>query len=122
MWMSCLSSRSALRNGIDRTRFHKQLTLRPGTSSREFIRRPGTASPGDPCLSTINHQPLYRFLGVTPRSSDVRSLLASLCQELRRRHPLENPIPGDVRELNKELNEHFKTATAQAPLILFLDP
>lgn len=74
--------------------------------------------------STLNSQPsplIYRLIGVTPRSSDVRSLLASLCQELRQRHPLESPIPGDVRELTKELGEHFRTATAQAPLILFLD-
>lgn len=66
-------------------------------------------------------KPVVRFVGVTPRSSDVRSLLASLCQELRQRHPLESPIPGDIRELTKELDEHFKTTTAQAPLILFLD-
>ena len=66
-------------------------------------------------------KPVVRFIGVTPRSSDVRSLLASLCQELRQRHPLDNPLPVDVRELTKELDEHFKSATAQAPLILLLD-
>ena len=70
---------------------------------------------------TQNEEVIVRFIGVTPRSSDVRSLLASLCQELRQRHPLENSIPGDVRELSAELDEHFKMATAQAPLLLFLD-
>jgi hypothetical protein len=62
-----------------------------------------------------------RFIGVTPRSSDIRSLLASLCQELRQRHPLETPLPGDVHELTRELQEHFKAAAAHEPLILFLD-
>jgi hypothetical protein len=66
-------------------------------------------------------KPVVRFIGVTPHSSDIRSLLASLCQELRQRHPLEGPLPGDVHELTRELQEHFKAAAAHEPLILFLD-
>lgn len=62
-----------------------------------------------------------RFIGVTPRSSDVRSLLVSLCQELRSIHPLESSLSTDLGMLVEELNKHFKSATPQAPLILFLD-
>jgi len=66
-------------------------------------------------------KPVVRFIGVTPRASDIRSLLASLCREIRQRHPLESPISGDVPELTMELNEHLGAATAQEPLIMFLD-
>ena len=64
---------------------------------------------------------IVHFIGVTPGASDARSLLSSLCEELRRKHPLETPLPGDVRELTKELQEHLKAATTQAPVVLFLD-
>lgn len=62
-----------------------------------------------------------RFIGVTPHSSDLRSLLSSLCQELREQHPIESPLPGDLRKLILELQEHLEAATVQAPVILFLD-
>ncbi len=83
-------------------------------------------------------QPIVRFIGVTPRSSDLRSLLRSLCQELRQRFetgsaplegttpgagltPFQTPIPSDIRELIDEFRKHLQTATAEQPVILFLD-
>ena len=71
--------------------------------------------------STINHQPLLRFIGVTPRSSKIRSLLGSLCQELRLRHPREGELSADTKTLSEELQEHFQSATKEQPIILFLD-
>jgi hypothetical protein len=69
------------------------------------------------------HKPelIVRFIGVTPRSSDIRSLLGSLCQELRLRHPREGELPADIKALGEELQEHFRSATPEQPLILFLD-
>jgi hypothetical protein len=64
---------------------------------------------------------IVRFIGVTPRSSDLRSLLGSLCQELRLRHPREGELPTDIKALGEELHEHFRSATPEQPLILFLD-
>ncbi|MBN2560005.1 MAG: DUF4062 domain-containing protein [Phycisphaerae bacterium] len=64
---------------------------------------------------------IIRFIGTTPRSSDLRGLLTSLCQELRLRYPREGELPTEIRLLEVELQEHFKAATAEQPLILFLD-
>ena len=64
---------------------------------------------------------IVRFLGVTPHSSDIRSLLASLCQELRQRNPRSDELSGDVHELIRELHAHFNSATTERPLVLFLD-
>ncbi|MEK6260412.1 MAG: AAA family ATPase [Planctomycetota bacterium] len=87
-----------------------------------------------------DHQPIVRFIGVTPRSSDLRSLLGSLCQELRQRFekgsdtlegttsgeglpPFQTPLSTDIRELIEEFRKHLhmESATAQQPIILFLD-
>jgi WD40 repeat protein len=64
---------------------------------------------------------IVRYIGVTPRSSDIRSLLGSLCQELRLRHPREGELPTDIKGLGEELQEHFRSAMPEQPLILFLD-
>jgi len=66
-------------------------------------------------------RPVVRFIGVTPHSSDARSLLSSLCQELRSRHPLPNPLPAEIGDLTRELNQHLYAATAGNPVVLFLD-
>ena len=66
-------------------------------------------------------KPVIRLIGTTPRSSDVRSLLGSLCQELRLRHPREGELPADTKALREELHEHFWAATPEQPLILFMD-
>lgn len=65
--------------------------------------------------------PIVRFIGITPRSSDLRTLLSSLCQELRQRHPIEEPLSADVRELIQEFRKSLTAATAEQPIILFLD-
>ena len=65
---------------------------------------------------------LYRFIGVTPGSSDGRSLLDSLCHELSRRYGADvTNIPTDYRDLVPELGKRMALATSDKPLILFLD-
>lgn len=64
---------------------------------------------------------IERFIGVAPRSSDIRSLLSSLCQELRQRNPRTDPLPTEIKELRDEFTQHLQAATPEQPLILFLD-
>lgn len=75
------------------------------------------------CESRIaNRAIVYRFIGATPASSDGRSLLESLCREVTRIYEGdEATIPTDYRELVKEFGERLKLATAEKPLIMFLD-
>jgi len=60
-------------------------------------------------------KPLVRLIGTTPRSSDLRGLLTSLCQELRQRWPREGELPTDIKLLEVELQEQFKKATPNNP-------
>jgi hypothetical protein len=64
---------------------------------------------------------IERFIGVAPRSSDLRSLLSSLCQELRQRNPRADALPTDIKEPRDEFSQHLQAATPEQPLILFLD-
>jgi NACHT domain- and WD repeat-containing protein len=63
-----------------------------------------------------------RFIGATPASSDGRSLLESLCRQVTRIYGGDEATnPTDYRELVKEFGERLKQATAQRPLVMFLD-
>jgi NACHT domain- and WD repeat-containing protein len=65
---------------------------------------------------------VYRFIGATPGSSDGRSLLHYLCRELSLRYGAdEKDIPLDYRDLVPELARRMGLASADKPLILFLD-
>ena len=64
---------------------------------------------------------IVRFIGTTPRTSDVRSLLVSLCQEVQALHPSEHELPAEAHALIEELHRQFQSATREQPLILFLD-
>ncbi len=65
---------------------------------------------------------VYRFIGATPGSSDGRSLLDSLCREISRRYGAdEADVPTDYRDLVPELGKRMQLASADRPLILFLD-
>jgi NACHT domain- and WD repeat-containing protein len=67
-------------------------------------------------------QIVYRFIGATPSSSDGRSLLHYLCRELSHRYGAdEKDIPFDYRDLVPELARRMGLASADKPLILFLD-
>jgi hypothetical protein len=65
---------------------------------------------------------VYRFIGVTPSSSEGRSLLYSLCREISRRYDLSDiNLAIDYNGLVPELGKRMRQATADKPLILFLD-
>ena len=65
---------------------------------------------------------IYRFIGATPGSSDGRSLLEDLCKEISRRYGTsETDIPMEYRDLVPELGKRMGLATADKPLLLFLD-
>jgi len=64
---------------------------------------------------------IERFIGVAPRSSDLRSLLSSLCQELRQRNPRADALPTEIKQLRDEFSQQLQAATPEQPLILFLD-
>ncbi len=64
---------------------------------------------------------IQRFLGITKRSSDLRSLLIDLCQSLREQFTLAEELPADVRLLEKEFYEQLKNATVERPIYIFLD-
>ena len=67
-------------------------------------------------------QIVYRFIGATPGSSDGRSLLDSLCREISRRYGRSDAdVPTDYRELVPELGKRLQLASADRPLVLFLD-
>ena len=66
-------------------------------------------------------QAIIRFIGVTPRSSDLRSLLMNLCQQFRKRFPVENPLSSDIRELIEEFRKQLSQATESQPIVVFLD-
>jgi len=71
-----------------------------------------------------NPQAVYitRFIGATPPSSDIRSLLESICRQISRIYGAdEENIPTDYNELTKELPKRLALATAEKPLIIFLD-
>ena len=45
---------------------------------------------------------IVRFIGATPKSADLRSLLTNFCQEFRKRFPLGSQVFADIRELIEE--------------------
>lgn len=65
---------------------------------------------------------VVRFIGATPSSSDGRALLEGLCKEITREYGGdETGIPADYRELVREFPARLALATAESPLVLFLD-
>ena len=65
---------------------------------------------------------VLRFLGTTPRSSNVHALLTSLCEQLRLVYGKDDAVPS----LFKELKTYFLRAltqwpTVEQPLTLFID-
>ena len=64
---------------------------------------------------------IIRFIGVTPKSSDLRSLLINLCQELRKRFPLDTSLSSDIRELIEEFRKQIGAASESQRIVVFLD-
>ena len=65
---------------------------------------------------------MIRFLGTTPRSSNVRALLTSLCGQLRRAYGKEAGVPSEFQDLRAYFAAAVKEwPSAEQPLTLFID-
>ena len=65
---------------------------------------------------------ITRFIGATPGSSDIRTLLENLCRQISRSYGEdEAAIPTDFKELVEAFPKLLDLATPAKPLILFLD-
>ncbi|MDD2714537.1 MAG: tetratricopeptide repeat protein [Candidatus Wallbacteria bacterium] len=65
---------------------------------------------------------IHRFLGNTPDSSTLHSLLESLCRQIAHHYGIdEKSIPCDDDGLEMKFLELLRSATARKPLLLFLD-
>lgn len=65
---------------------------------------------------------ICRFIGATPESTDIRSLLENLVREITQAY-LDNitSIPTEYKDLKEVLPKRLKLATKEKPLLLFLD-
>jgi len=64
---------------------------------------------------------IYRFIGVTPQSSDIRQVVYGLCEHIATRYGISETIPQDYEELIEAFPKFLASATADKPLVLFLD-
>ena len=68
---------------------------------------------------------LTHFVGAAPDSSNVASVLARLCHEMKRRFRLALPVPSDFTELARDfpqfLEESVASAGAGARLLVLID-
>jgi WD40 repeat protein/AAA+ ATPase superfamily predicted ATPase len=63
-----------------------------------------------------------RFIGATPESINGRALLESLCKQISRIYGVdESTIPTDYKELIEDFPKRLESATAEKPLVIFLD-
>jgi WD40 repeat protein len=62
-----------------------------------------------------------RFIGATSASADPRSLLQDLCSEIGEAYGSTEPVPSTLQDLQREFPERLKLASADRPLIVFLD-
>ena len=73
------------------------------------------------CREHPREEIIYRFIGVTPNSSDGRALLEDLCRQISLSYGQASALPTSYEELAEEFPKHLALATADHPLILFLD-
>ncbi|KAL5016270.1 hypothetical protein ScPMuIL_005859 [Solemya velum] len=64
---------------------------------------------------------VFRFLGTTPRSSEIRPLLGSLTHQINKVHRQISLLPDSMKELTAVFHKSLKLATKEQPLVLILD-
>jgi WD40 repeat protein len=64
---------------------------------------------------------VQRFSGVTPDASGGVSLLSSLCQQLSHEYGISEETPIGFQQLVEAFHERMARATAEQPLVIFLD-
>ncbi|HZL07370.1 MAG TPA: ATP-binding protein, partial [Coriobacteriia bacterium] len=82
----------------------------------EDARGPDPANDQPPSATLV-----HRFIGATPKSADIRSLLQDLFGAIGDRYGLEGEMPSDFNELVRAFRERLEAAGAKRPLLLFLD-
>ena len=65
---------------------------------------------------------IFRFIGATPESSVIRSLLESLCRQLYRCYARnEYTFPSEFNDLVQDFFKGLALASKEKPLVIFLD-
>ena len=64
---------------------------------------------------------VHRFIGATPKSADLRSLLQGVFMDIGSAYNLEGDTPSDFNELVRAFRDRLEIAGATRPLLLFLD-
>ena len=64
---------------------------------------------------------IFRFIGVTPESTQARALLESLCRQISSRYGMERPVPTQYLKLCQDFSARLEDIPANKPLYLFLD-
>lgn len=70
---------------------------------------------------------IHRFIGVTPASFDMGTLLASICKEIEKKYEVtrfietEKDHPKDTQQWAERFKENLAYAVPDRPLLLFLD-
>jgi len=99
-----------------------------GTGKSAIIAEALRRAAGRPGGATL----VARFIGATPGSSDIRALLAGMCQQLARHageapvHPrrhrrLADEVPSDYASLIPDFARRLKRAAATGPVFVFID-
>lgn len=69
-----------------------------------------------------HHKIITRFIGATPETSDLRSLLESLSRQITKIYNKDKSnIPTEYNELIQDFKGRLKFATSQKPLFIFID-
>lgn len=89
-----------------------------GSGKSAIIAKAIEEARGTPKAATL----IERYVGATPGSSDGRSLLSSVCREIARKlGGDESAVPSEYNDLAVEFGKQLEKATAEKPLIVFLD-
>jgi hypothetical protein len=62
-----------------------------------------------------------RFVGATPESTSIDGLLRGICAEIDLALGHNDPLPADAHALGKAFNERLAAASAQRPVLVFID-
>ena len=77
---------------------------------------------GEWLVASCKPEMVVRYIGATPASSDLRALLEGICKEITLRYGGDAAsVPMEVRKLQQDFPERLALATAEKPVVVFLD-
>jgi hypothetical protein len=68
-----------------------------------------------------NKDVIYRFIGATPESTDLRSLLENLCNEIKLAFGFDLEVPGDIQAFREAFSQFLSVVPDNRRLVIFLD-